>query len=44
MIEYVIKCASGKAPCGAISAEPYASKLTTAFVRNANPIQICKQI
>jgi len=24
---------------GAISAEPYASKLTPAFVRNANPIQ-----
>ena len=29
----------GKAPYGAISAEPYASELTTAFVRNANSIQ-----
>ena len=27
-----------------ISAEPYASELTTAFVRNANPIQIREQI
>ena len=30
---------NGKAPKGAISAEPYACKQTTAFVRNANPIQ-----
>ena len=30
---------TGKAPYGAISAEPYPCKQTTAFVRNANPIQ-----
>ena len=32
-------CFSGRMPNGNISAEPYASKLTTALAENAKPIQ-----